>query len=340
MLSVSLYAGSGDEWDTFVRGQHGWSFCHLYAWRRVMERALEHEGLYLEARFANGELAGVLPLVRVRSRLFGHFLVSMPFLSYGGPIGSPDAVRSLAAEATRLAVEQDATLLELRSRHAQPLDLEVSHRKITVVLDLPADVDALHRGYGGKLRSQIRRPEKEGITVRLGPDQVAPFHQVFTQHMRYLGTPTHRLAFFREIVDAFGDDVWCGCAYLGDVPVAAGLGFRSGGEFEMTWASAIAAHNRLSPNMLLYATFLDRAVGEGLSVFNFGRCTPGGGTHRFKQQWGTRDEQLWWYQHSKSGDASTPSPSEGKYGLAVKAWQRLPLWVTNRVGPHIVRLIP
>lgn len=69
----------------------------------------------------------------------------------------------------------------------------------------------------------------------------------------------------------------------------------------MTWASALAEHNRTSANMGLYHAFMLRAISDGCTRFNFGRCTPGSGTHRFKLQWGGREEALWWYQHSPSG---------------------------------------
>ncbi len=82
-------------------------------------------------------------------------------------------------------------LLELRSAHQLPVDLPVSHRKVTVVLDLPADGDALMKAFPAKLRSQVRRPEKEGVTYRFGADQVEPFYaRSSPRHMRDLGTPT------------------------------------------------------------------------------------------------------------------------------------------------------
>src|SRR6185437_9686649 len=116
-----------------------------------------HECPYLEARDAeSGALLGVLPLVRVRSVVFGHFLVSMPVLNYGGPLGSDDAIRSLVAEAVSLAEQSKAKLLEL-----------------------PADSQSLWASLPAKLRSQIKRPRKEGIEVRCGADQVDAFHTVF-----------------------------------------------------------------------------------------------------------------------------------------------------------------
>lgn len=341
MLQVALFKGHEGEWDGFVRSQPDWSHFHLFGWKAAIERAFGHECLYLAAR-DNGLLVGVLPLVRVKSLLFGHYLVSMPFVNYGGPLGSVAAIEALVREATELAVRDGVRLLELRSRRPLPTSLAVSHRKVTVVRDLPpGGGPALWKALDAKLRSQIRRPQKEGVTVRFGREQVEPFFSVFSRHMRDLGTPTQPLALFRILAEAFGDDVWFGCAYLGDTPIAGGCGFRWQGEFEMTWASALREHNKIAPNMLLYWSFLERAAAQGLTLFNFGRCTPGSGPHRFKQQWGGREEQLWWYQRRLSETTvGTPSPNDPRLSWGPKLWRHLPERVATALGPKIVRYIP
>jgi len=342
---VGPFDGTPAEWDAFARASAGWTHFHLWGWRRVIERTHRHECPYLAARGPNGALAGILPLVRVKTPLFGHYLVSMPFLNYGGPLGSDEAVRALVAEAVAMAERDGVKLLELRSREPLPVDLPVSHRKVTVVLDLlPGDAEGVFKRFPAKLRSQIRRPEKDGVTVRFGPEQVGPFFAVFARHMRDLGTPTQPCRFFEAIAAEFGDEAWFGCAYLGETPIACGAGFRWGGEFEMTWASALVAYNRLSPNMALYWAFVERAAreGRGLILFNFGRCTPGSGTHRFKQQWGGWDVPLFWYQRAAGGraEAHTPSPDDGAYRWGPRLWKRLPVGIATLLGPGIVRGIP
>ncbi len=327
-------------WDAFVRAQAGWTPFHLFGWRHAVEDTLGHDCLYYTATDAAGALHGVLPLVRVRSLLFGHYLVSMPFVNYGGPLGTPAAVRALVEAAARRARDERVKLLELRSRTPLEVELPVSHRKVTVVLDLPDTTEALWQQLGSKLRSQIKRPRKEGVTVRFGPEQREGFFTIFAQHMRDLGTPALPRALFESLADHFGPDIWFGCAYYEGRPVAGGAGFRWEAEFEMTWASALTAYSRLAPNMLLYWAFMERAVGERLRLFNFGRCTPGAGTHRFKRQWGSRDEPLSWYQQSRAGASGTPSPDDAAYAWGPRLWRRLPLPVATALGPRIVRFIP
>jgi FemAB-related protein (PEP-CTERM system-associated) len=344
-VDLSRFTGPSSEWDAFVRAQADWTHFHLYGWRTLIERAFRHECVYLAARDSSTKgLVAVLPMVRVKSLIFGHYLVSMPFVNYGGPLGSEEGVRALAADAARIARDDRVKLLELRSRTASSVELPVSHRKLTVLLDLPTSENALWSALPAKLRSQIKRPRKDGVEVRIGADQVAPFHQVFAHHMRDLGTPALSRSFFQALADIFPDDTRFAVAYHNGQPVACGCGFLWNDEFEITWASALRSHKAMSPNMLVYWDLMREAIRSGARVFNFGRCSPDSGTHRFKMQWGGREQQLWWYQRAANGDASdgasTPSPDKGLFAIATRVWQRLPVQLATRLGPPIVRLIP
>jgi FemAB-related protein (PEP-CTERM system-associated) len=344
-LRVETFAGAAAEWDSFVRSQPHWTHCHLFGWKAVIEQTFGHECIYLAARDDGGRLAGVLPLVRVKSWLFGHYLVSMPFLNYGGPLGGDAAVTALAHEATRLALRTRVSLLELRSRVPLPIALPASHRKLTVLLDLaPGDSDATWRRVSSRMRTYVRRTREAGVTVRFGPDQVSAFYAVFARHMRELGTPTHPRRLFDAIADVFGDQAWFGCAYYEGRPVACGCGLEWDDEVEVTWASSTPEFRDIRPNALLYWAFIERAARENLAVFNFGRCTPGGGTHNFKRQWGGRDEPLWWYAHAPNAadpaSAKTPSPDDGAFSWGPRLWRRLPEPVATALGPMVVRCIP
>jgi serine/alanine adding enzyme len=339
-VTVERFDGLEEEWDQFAACQQGYTHFHRLRWRALITQVFGHECAYLVARNGDDKLIGILPLVRVRSFLFGHYLVSMPFLNYGGPLGTKAGVLALVDAAVAMAQREKVKLLELRSRVVLDVPLKASHRKITVMRDLPHDPDDLFKQFDSKLRNQIRRPQKEGVTVDFGAEQIVPFFKVFAQHMRDLGTPAQPLRFFREIARQFPDDCWFACAYLGGKPVAAGCGFRFGDEFEMTWASSLRTYNREAPNMLLYWACMERAIRDGARRFNFGRCTPGAGTHRFKMQWGGREEQLWWYHFAASGDATTPSPHDRAFRWGPRIWRRLPQSVATTLGPSIVRYIP
>jgi FemAB-related protein (PEP-CTERM system-associated) len=325
-------------WNAFVdHHEHGSTF-HRFEWRDVYRDVYGHETPYLMAR-RGADLVGVLPLARVRSLLFGHYLVSSPFVSYGGPIGDEASEYALSMHAAGMA--NGAKLVELRSRHAIRTDLTPVTRKLTVLLDLVSnDYEATFKAFDGKLRSQIRRADREGLRVEFGPSHLDAFHRVFAEHMRDLGSPAHGPRFFARLTEALGDRAWIGVAYLRDEPVASGYAIENGQEVEISWASSLRRHQKISPNMALYGAFIRRACERGFAVFNFGRCTPGSGTHKFKRQWGSRDEPLTWYQRSTGDNAAPPSGDAGSYGTAVKIWQRLPLSITTPLGARLIGGVP
>jgi len=327
-------------WDAFVARAEGSSFCHLAGWRDILSDVLGAECLYRVVIDHNGEWQGVLPLVRVRSWLFGHYLVSLPFLNDGGPLGSRDARRQLVEDAVAEARRSRVDLLELRTRDGSDLELPVSSRKITVLCPLPTSPEELFQSFPSKLRSQIRRPMKEGLTVRFGLDQREPFYEVFAQTMWGLGTPVLPRAFFERVAAAFPALVVFGVVYRGDQPLAGGCGFVWRAEFEMTWAGALRESRTLAANMLLYWAFLEHMIARGVRVFDFGRCTPGGGTHRFKSQWGGADVPLPWRQYAPGGVKATPSPNDPAFSWGPRLWRRLPLPIANRLGPRLVRFLP
>jgi serine/alanine adding enzyme len=331
--------GSHQAWDDLVEADAGSTFCHLSAWHDVMADGLGNEPVFLRA-LDDGRLAAVLPLVHVRSPLFGRFLISMPFLNYGGALGEPAARRRLAEEALGIARRRGSALLELRTRHESAPPLHEQQRRVTVLLPLPRDAEELSQQFPSKLRSQIRRPLKAGLVAGFGNERLDEFYAVFAHTMRDLGTPVLPRVFFEQIVRRFGDRTVIGVVRTADgEPVAAGFGFEWGGEVEITWAGALRAHSAAAPNMLLYWSFMQESIHRGATTFNFGRCRPDGGTHRFKLQWGGHDVPLPWSVWSK-GSTRAPSPEQSGYGLAVRVWQRLPLQVANAIGPVLARRLP
>ena len=337
---VAVDAGN-DRWDRFVAAANGSTFCHLSGWREIMTGVLGHEATYLAAIDGAGEWRGVLPLVRVKS-LLGRFLVSLPFLNDGGPLGDDAARSQLVQHAVGESQRSGVTLLELRARNAVPGPVVASNRKISVHLAMPASVDELwERTFRAKLRSQVRRPTKDGMTARVGASEMEPFYHVFARNMRDLGTPVLPRVFFERLAQVFGDRVLFATVYTAEgSPAAAACCLLWADELEVTWASSLRELNRLSPNMLLYARLMEEAIGRGVRLFNFGRCTPDGPTHRFKQQWGGQDVPLPWAYWSKSGAAGTPSPDRPLFRVATAVWSRLPMPVANRLGPVLARQLP
>ena len=104
------------EWNEFVQAQPDGTFFHLAEWGTAVHRAFGHPIYYLIAKDGQ-QVKGVLPLGRVRSRLFGDTLISVPFGVYGGILATDDLARDeLTKAAQGLASRLGVDCLELRNR--------------------------------------------------------------------------------------------------------------------------------------------------------------------------------------------------------------------------------
>lgn len=330
-------------WDRFVLDNPMSTGYHLATWGKVFHNAFKHECVYLMASQADGEIQGVLPLVTLSSRLFGKFLISLPFVNYGGVVARTEEAKvGLLEEAVRRAKMLEAGHIELRHEEAPNLDWPSIQRKVSMRLQLPNRYEELWKAFSSKLRSQIRRGQKEGMTVRFGAkDCLNDFYLVFARGMRDLGTPVYGRQFFESILSAFPKESRLCVVYLKESPLAAGLvyGFRQ--MLEIPWAASDKRYSRLAPNMLLYSSVLEYACQQGFQVFDFGRSTPDSGTYRFKEQWGARPVPLHWcYWLAEGQGLPQLHPQNPKYRFAIQAWRKLPLVVANYLGPHVVKYLP
>jgi serine/alanine adding enzyme len=330
-------------WDAYVNASPASSLYHLYSWKQVIEDTFGHQTIYLAARSEASQLVGILPLAELKSRLFGRMLVSLPFFNYGGVCSENVEVRRVLLNAAiEAAKDRRADFLEMRHEDDWNQDLPRKTSKVSMRRELPPSADELWKSLGSKLRNQVQRPRKEGMTAVIGREEALDaFYGVFAANMRDLGTPVYPKAFFRNILRQFPDRTWIATVYKDQAPVAGGFlaGFR--GRLEIPWASSLKAYNRLSPNMLLYWSCLEFACGNGYTVFDFGRSTIGEGTYRFKEQWGASPHPLYWYYWLRNGgEIPQVNPANPKYKAAIAMWQRLPLGVTRWLGPKIVKYIP
>jgi FemAB-related protein (PEP-CTERM system-associated) len=345
-------ATSADErdWDAYVLGRPEGVAYQLFAWKKAVERAYGFRCPYLLAE-EDGELRGVLPLVHLRLPLTRGKLVSLPYCDLAGPLADSDEVSAALLErALSLAEEVGAKGVEIRngSRYPAPsprLESEPETRnsepgtrkKVRMLLSLPKTSDALLASFPSKLRSQIRKPERDGLrAVMGGAELVDEFYAVLAENMRDLGSPVHAKAWIRSVVEGYGGRARVGVVRAaGGVPAAGGIVLCHDRAVSMPWASALRRHNRLNPNMLLYWMFLKFASDGGYEVFDFGRSTAGEGTYRFKEQWGAKPMPLRWVRVEREGFEieSATRPGSGRFRTAAEtAIRALPVSTATLLG--------
>jgi len=331
------------KWEAFAESLADGAASRRPTWLTVLRQGLKHKPFCLEA-VVEDRIVGLLPLALVSSPIFGRFLVSLPYLNTGGVLcADPDAAGKLIDQAVSLADALDVRYLELR--HEQPVEHPALKHALTskyhMRLELPRSAEELWKSFDAKVRNQVRKGEKCGLTVAWGGmELLTHFYDVFAHNMRDLGTPVFSKKLFRAILENFPGDAEICTVSLEGRPVAAALLLHGRGTTEVPSASSLRKFNSTCANMLMYWHLLQRAVDRGQRKFDFGRSTLDSNTFRFKKQWGAQPERAVWQYYLRKGTVGEMRPEGGKYDKLIRLWQKLPVWLTRLIGPPIVRGIP
>jgi len=332
----ALEKGDGKRWDAYVHRNPDAGHCHLSGWAWVMTSAYGHKAPYLWVCDEEGRVRGVLPLVEMRSLLLRRSLVSLPFMDDGGILADDEEVaQALLQKAVQLAQSEHAETIDLRHRSKRPLGLASYGEKVTLALNLSGDPELMWKGFSAKVRNQVRKARKSGLSVSWHKmDGLEDFYRVFSVNMRALGSPVHSRRLFSEILTHFEGSAGLILVRRGEMTVAGGLALFFKKTMSIPWASSLRSLRSQCPNHLLYWEAIRWACERGLGRFDFGRSSPGSGTYRFKKQWGALEEGLCWESWGSGGGLAIQS-DDPRFNLLAKTWSRLPLWVTRAIGPLI-----
>lgn len=329
------------EWDEFVRNCPNALFLHLFGWKRVIEKTYGHKAYYLTAR-QGGELRGVLPLFRIKSRLLGNAIASLP-----GGVCTEDneAALCLINAAIELACYTGSSFAVVRdSSHNWDSPLIRTSVYQRMILELPAGSDQLWRQISPKSRNKVRQAGKWGLQVTYTIENLEAFHNVLTRNFRRLGTPAFGLSLLRNVVGEFSENcIAPTIVYEGKVIGGLFL-FNFRNEVYNPWASSDPRFFAMRPNNLLYWEVLKRSCEHGYRIFDFGRSRVHAGTFQFKEQWGAKPHTIQdlYFLNTIS---EVPEPRlmmerHAFYRVMPEIWKILPLWFTRWLGPKLHGIVP
>ena len=340
----ALDAAAGPAWDRFVSGLPAGTFFHRAAWAGVFRDAFRHAPHYALAE-QDGAITGVLPLVHVKTRLFGNSLMSSPFCVYGGPLAADrESALALEAHAAALMAQTGAASTEFRCLHPLPEGwlpeadwqtrdgLYVTFRK-----EIAGDDDANMKAIPRKQRAVVRKGIDRGLTSTVS-DGVDGLHAIYAESVRNLGTPVFSRRYFRLLADVFRGSMDVVTVLDAGTPVSAVLNFYDRNEVLPYYGGGTAAARGCFGNDFMYWEVMRRAAARGCRLFDFGRSKAGTGAFSFKKNWGFVPAPLAYRYRVRPG-ASIPdhNPLNPRYRLFIAAWKRLPVPVANLIGPQIVR---
>jgi len=332
-----LTAAQTAQWDAFVGTCKNATFFHLAGWKQVVEQSFGHRTHYLFAE-SGGEMCGVLPLVHINSRLFGNALISTPFCVYGG-VASEDAAAcaQLEAAACKLAEKLKVDYLELRNREARHPDWPTKQLYVTFRKTMESDPEANMLAIPRKQRAMVRKGIKAGLQGDFD-HSLKDFYRTYSQSVHSLGTPVFSRTYFECLQQVFKDkcDILTVTHNGGLVSSVMSFYFRD--EVLPYYGGGTPIARQLKGNDFMYWELMRHSCERGLKIFDYGRSKQGTGSYSFKKNWGFEPAPLYYeYYLVKAGKMPDISPMNPKYKLFINAWKRLPLPVTQMIGPLIAR---
>lgn len=333
-----LDAANLARWDAYVQAHADGTFFHLAGWKEVVERSFGHRCPFYYAE-RDGRICGILPLVLVKSLLFGKSLVSTGFTVGGGPIcDDPQALAALDARAIALAEENDVDAIEYRVR--APMHDDWAHKAGLYVgfrraIDPDAEKNML--AIPRKQRAMVRKGINAGLASDTDSD-CAVLHHIYAVSVRNLGTPVFPKRFFDHLLRVFGDASDIVTVRSDGRAVASVMNFYFRDQCLPYFGGGLPEARRLAANDFMYWEVMRRAGERGFRLFDFGRSKEGTGAYSFKKNWGFEPEP-WTYEYylRKSDEIPEINPLNPKYRYFIAAWKRLPVGLSKIVGPHIVR---
>jgi FemAB-related protein (PEP-CTERM system-associated) len=326
------------EWDDFVDARPDGSFFHREAWRTVIQQVFGHPTHQLLTR-RGGAISGVLPLVQLRSRLFGHALVGNGFCVGGGPIAAdPGSLAELLEQAERLGRKLGAGYVELR-------DTPAAARGWIAKSDLYAGFERPIAPREDDNLKQIPRKQRAVVRKALDRDMAsrveqttAAFFPLYARTMRDHGTPALPRRYFDALFQVFGRDCEVLTVYAGDRPLASVLSYFHKDRVLPYYTGSHPDARALGANDLMYWALMRRAVDRGCTVFDFGRSKVGTGPFSFKQNWGFEPRPIT-HQYRLLSQAELPNvnPTNPRYAALIRTWRRLPVPVATAISPFLSR---
>ncbi len=332
-----------DRWDEYVRAAPGGTFFHSLAWRDAVAAAWGHPASFLIAE-REDRIEGVLPLYLVRSVLAGSMLVSVPYAVYGGILAeNEEATRALFDAAIELGRRERVKMIDLRSVEAALADVPVIDRYVTFRRELPAKPEQVLEWLPRKTRAAARKGrEKFGLTVSYDDSNLRTVWDLYCLSMRRLGSLNYPYSFFEALVANTPDRHTVSLVSHEGRPAAGLVTFYHGDTAMPYFSGCDKRFDAVCANNFLYLTIMEHAVQRGCRVFDFGRSRKDNeGSANFKRFHGFEPRDLAYQQVLVCGERLPDlTPSNAKFQMARRLWQRLPLFATRRLGAWLSRSIP
>lgn len=335
IIVETLTTKNYQRWDDFVSEEKFGSFFHLSKWKTFYEDFFDLETFYFFAHCA-GKIVGILPAARVKSYLFGDAIISTPFCVYGGVIGTSQAKILLINKIKEIATELNVDYIELRQQENFIQEGWAQNIYVYFKKKIASDEENL-KEIPRKQRAIIRKSLKNELTHKT-QNNVDDFYHLYSTSVRNLGTPVQHKIYYKSLLDYFPDNTNILTVFHKKIAISSVLNFYYKNEVLPYYGGGGEEARHLKANDFMYWALMCEASKQGVETFDFGRSKINSGSYRFKKHWGFEPTPLY-YSILPIKTTAMPdlNPTNKKYQLMIQTWKKLPLQISQIIGPFIAK---
>ena len=319
------------------------TFTALDPWSNLVQQTYGYQIHRFEA-IQDDEVVGLLVLTHVRHPIFGNYLTTSPFGSYGGFAYLSAAARdALLEEARLLARELGVEYVVLRfvdDGSTPPAPWQQHPIYSTYLMDLPIHAEELWGSFGSQYRNHIRKSLKKGFSIKFGHlDLLDDAYEGLARSMHELGSPYHSKIYLQRMAKLLGN--------------ALEFAVVRGSQGELAGAGVFILHENVVTNLhanilrqfrpdyagdFLYWSVISHYSEKGFSILDMGRSLMGSGNETFKLKWKPHKKLLaYWYALGSGVSIPELNQKNPKFQIAIWLWQRLPDFIIRPLGPFLIK---
>lgn len=313
------------------------------SWGDFIQQVYGFKYYRFEAR-EDDNIVGVLMLTEVHHPLFGHYLTSAPFASYGGFAYSTEKVRdTLLDSAKKLRDELHVEYVVARFDRGNTTPLPGWTQQAiysTYLVDLKPGLEKIMAGFSSNHRNHVRKSQKKGFNIRFGfLELLDNVYEGLAKSMHELGSPYHRKEYLHAMAKSLGKQLEFSVVYDSDGKiVGSGVFILQGQLVTNLHANILRKYRSDYAGEFFYWSIIEHYCQIGMQTFDLGRSLIGSGNESFKLKWKPHVQLLsYWYALSPGGSIPDLNQKNPKFQLAIALWKRLPYPIVRFFGSYLIR---
>ena len=302
-------------WAQIVQKKEKSSVFHTVGWLSALHKTYGYEPIAYTSTPPQAPLTDGVVVCRVKSRITGRRLVSLPFSDHCEPlVDHPAELTSLLAPAQRELREGKIKYIDIRPLSSSFSDAaDGAESYFLHLLDLRPTLDELYkRLHGDSIRRKIQRAEREKLTLEAGSSEqmLADFYKLHVITRQRQQVPSHPLKWFRNVLACLGADAQIRIARKDGSAIASIFTLTHKQKMVYKYGCSDAHSHNLGGMQFLFWHLIRHSKEHGFVELDFGRseCT-NTGLVTFKDRWGTKRQLITYlrYPPRRAGAGQDPS---------------------------------